>query len=125
MNPSAPTPEQQPIAGIPEIPAIPEPHPVAPAQSAPASLPVIPISSLSTPAPVLPASDIPVMTPIIGAPPAVADDVDVIEKEWVDQAEAVVKRTEGDPHAEEEAVEALQVDYLKKRYDHSVEKPAD
>ena len=55
-------------------------------------------------------------------PPPAAADQDVIEPEWVDQAEAVIARTAGDPHAEEEAVEALQVDYLAKRYGHQVKK---
>jgi len=32
-----------------------------------------------------------------------------IEPEWVDQAESVIAKTAGDPHAEEEAVEALQL----------------
>lgn len=125
MNPSAPTPEQHLVTGIPEIPAVPEAQPQAPVQSAPAAMPTIPMSSVPTPAPAPLADDVPVTAPILGAPPAVAEDVDVIEKEWVDQAEAAVKSTEGDPHAEEEAIEALQIDYLKKRYDHSVEKPAD
>jgi hypothetical protein len=55
--------------------------------------------------------------------PATALDQDVIEPEWVDQAEAVIVKTAGDPHAEEEAVEALQIDYLQKRYGHTVKNP--
>ncbi|TAK88920.1 hypothetical protein EPO04_02300 [Patescibacteria group bacterium] len=61
-------------------------------------------------------------TPVAGAP-AVAGDVDVIEKEWVDQANRIVEQTKQDPYTEEEAVEALQADYLKKRYGHEVKKP--
>lgn len=52
--------------------------------------------------------------------PATASDVDVIEAEWVDKAEEVVKAHQGDPYGEEEAVETLQRDYLQKRYGHSV-----
>lgn len=55
--------------------------------------------------------------------PAQAGDVDVIEKEWVDQANAVIEQTKDDPYTEEEAVESLQQDYLKKRYGHDVKKP--
>lgn len=60
-----------------------------------------------------------------GNPPAVtgpmlAADVDVIEPEWVDKAEQVIKSSQGDPYSEEEAVEDLQRDYLKKRYGHDV-----
>lgn len=57
--------------------------------------------------------------------PALADDVDVIEKEWVDKAEEVIAKTAGDPHAEEEAVEDLQIDYMKKRYGKDVKKSED
>jgi hypothetical protein len=51
-----------------------------------------------------------------------ADDVDVIEKEWVEVAEQVVHDTADDPHAQEEAVENLQVDYMKKRYGRDIKK---
>lgn len=70
-------------------------------------------------------------TPAANAPksatatPAGADDVDVIEKEWVDAAEAVIDKTAGDPHAEEEGFEDLQVDYLKKRYGKDIKKPSE
>jgi hypothetical protein len=55
--------------------------------------------------------------------PAVAADVDVIEPEWVNKAEEVVAAHLGDPYGEEEAVEALQEDYLQKRYGFSVQEP--
>lgn len=119
MNPTQPTPEQLPTSQVPEVPAVPvsEAPSVAPASTAPVSqLPVLPIDPpVAADAPVVPA-------PIEGAAPVIAADVDVIEKEWVDHAEAEVKRTAGDPHAEEEAIEDLQIDYLKKRYDHTVDK---
>jgi hypothetical protein len=56
------------------------------------------------------------------APPTAAD-VDVIEPEWVEKAEQTVRAHYGDPYAEEEAVEDLQVDYLKKRYGYNVADP--
>jgi hypothetical protein len=49
--------------------------------------------------------------------------VDVIEPEWVDKAEEVVRAHHGDPYGEEEAVEVLQEDYLQKRYGISVADP--
>jgi hypothetical protein len=61
--------------------------------------------------------------PAASAAPSAAADQDVIEPEWVDQAEKVIEQTSGDPHAQEEAVEALQVDYLAKRYGHQVKQP--
>lgn len=57
--------------------------------------------------------------------PALAADVDVIEKEWVDKAEEVIAKTAGDPRAEEEAVEDLQIDYMKKRYGKDIKKSLD
>lgn len=55
--------------------------------------------------------------------PATASDADVIEPEWVDKAEDVVRRTQGDPYNEEEQIEDLQQDYLLKRYGHRVADP--
>jgi hypothetical protein len=48
-------------------------------------------------------------------PLAAADD-DLIEKEWVDKAKAVIAETKDDPYRREEEVAKLQIDYLRKRY---------
>lgn len=48
--------------------------------------------------------------------PLIADDVDVIEKEWVDKAKRIVNATKEDPHQQEKEVSKLQADYLMKRY---------
>jgi hypothetical protein len=61
--------------------------------------------------------------PNAGSTPAVAGDVDVIEPEWVDKVEEVVQAHQGDPYGEEEAVEDVQRDYLKKRYGYIVADP--
>jgi Txe/YoeB family toxin of Txe-Axe toxin-antitoxin module len=50
------------------------------------------------------------------ATPDIADDVDVIEMEWVNRAKQVIKETKDDPYAQEKAMEQLQADYLAKRY---------
>jgi hypothetical protein len=52
----------------------------------------------------------------IGDTPLVANDDDLIEKEWVDKAKKIVAETKDDPYQREEAVNKLQVDYIKKRY---------
>lgn len=52
----------------------------------------------------------------MGTTPLVANDDDLIEKEWVDRAKKIVEETKNDPYRREEAVNKLQVDYLKKRY---------
>lgn len=48
--------------------------------------------------------------------PQIAEDVDVIEKEWVDKAKQIVDATKDDPRAQERKVSELQSVYLKKRY---------
>jgi hypothetical protein len=50
------------------------------------------------------------------AAPALAADDDLIEKEWVDRAKKIVTDTRDDPYQQENAVNALQRDYRKKRY---------
>ena len=101
----AAAPETQPLA--PATPAAPSPAPAAPAAPAADSQP-----PAASPAPTQPA--------ITG--PAQAEDVDVIEKAWVDKAQQVVHAYREDPHAEENAVEDLQIDYLKKRYGKDIKK---
>lgn len=48
--------------------------------------------------------------------PLIANDDDLIEKEWVDKAKKIIIETKEDPYKREEAVNQLQKDYQKKRY---------
>lgn len=48
--------------------------------------------------------------------PSIANDDDLIEKEWVDRAKKIIQETQSDPHRREEEVSKLQIDYLRKRY---------
>lgn len=48
--------------------------------------------------------------------PLVANDDDLIEKEWVDKAKQIIASTRDDPYRRELEVGKLQADYLKKRY---------
>lgn len=48
--------------------------------------------------------------------PVVANDDDLIEKEWVDKAKQILATTKDDPYRREKEVSKLQVEYLKKRY---------
>ena len=52
----------------------------------------------------------------ISSNPAIANDDDLIEKEWVDKAKKIVADTQDDPHKRYKEVNKLQVDYLKKRF---------
>jgi len=48
--------------------------------------------------------------------PILAADVDLIEKEWVDKAKAVIADTRDDPFQREQEVKKLQIEYVRKRY---------
>jgi hypothetical protein len=48
--------------------------------------------------------------------PTVANDDDLIEKEWVDKAKKIIADTQDDPYRREQEVNKLQIDYLRKRY---------
>lgn len=55
--------------------------------------------------------------------PLVANDDDLIEKEWVDKAKKIVQQTRSDPYTQEKEVSKLQADYIKKRYGKDVKLP--
>ena len=46
----------------------------------------------------------------------IADDADLIEKEWVIRAKAIVTQTQDDPHQQHREITKVKADYLKKRY---------
>lgn len=50
------------------------------------------------------------------ATPQIADDEDLIEKEWVESAKRIVAQTKGDPHARSENISLVKDDYKKKRF---------
>ena len=78
-------------------------------------MPVLPpIQAVTAPPPVVIADD------ATGATdddlPVVANDDDLIEKEWVDKAKKVIMQTKDDPYRRELEISKLQADYLRKRY---------
>jgi hypothetical protein len=93
----------------------------APGASAP--MPAgVPASAAPTMAPPLMAPDEPVAmvpAPATGAP-AIADDVDLIEREWVDKAKQIVEMTRSEPYEQKQEVSRLKADYLQKRYNKTV-----
>ncbi len=46
----------------------------------------------------------------------IADDADLIEKEWVVKAKAIVAQTKDDPYNQNKSMTRVKADYLKKRY---------
>jgi hypothetical protein len=131
---SFPTPEQRPASALPDQltggitpeqaprPAAAEGGQVAPQNSGqPTTKPTLTANDVAA---ALAAVPMPT-APVASAPPTTAADVDLVEPEWVAAAEQAIAQNVANPYAEEEAVERLQVDYLKKRYGHEVKKPED
>lgn len=48
--------------------------------------------------------------------PAIADDVDLIEKEWVQKAKHIVDKNKTDPYEQNREIAQVKAEYLKKRY---------
>jgi hypothetical protein len=88
--------------------------------------PSSPVSGVPTQAPMVdPAASAPTDDPVATAAahaaiPAIADDVDLIEKEWVEKAKQIVEQTKDDPYRQNEAMSKMKLDYLKKRYNREV-----
>lgn len=49
-----------------------------------------------------------------------ADDVDLIEKQWVERAKAIVIRTQNDPYAQKKEISKAGADYIKKRFNKNI-----
>lgn len=112
-----PSGEAAPFSGPEQIEVAPNVAPEKPQESAGAASPQV-----QTPPP--PADPVgaataqpdPMATTMTSDDSLLADDVDVIEKEWVDKAKKIVTATKDNPHQQEKEVSKLQADYLMKRY---------
>ena len=126
-----PTPEQPAPkpSGSEQIPNLPTPEKAAPtperagggeaaSQGAAKLPPVATPQAPATPAPTPPpANDQGV---VLDDTPPVAQDQDVIEKEWVNKAKQIVNETKEDPYLQNQKTSALKADYLKKRYNKTI-----
>ncbi len=52
--------------------------------------------------------------------PDVANDIDLIEKAWVQKAKAIVESTQGDPYLQNKQINRMKVEYIKKRYNKDI-----
>ncbi len=52
--------------------------------------------------------------------PEIADDADLIEKEWVNRAKVIIAKTKDDPHLQNEEINKYKADYIKKRYNKDI-----
>jgi hypothetical protein len=69
--------------------------------------------------PVLQHAPVAPVPPVSGIPQA-ADDVDLIEKEWVEKAKQIVDSTVGDPYTQAKHLSQMKAEYVKKRYGRDV-----
>lgn len=49
-----------------------------------------------------------------------AQDVDLIEKQWVERAKAIVARTQNDPYIQKKEINKAGADYIKKRFNKTI-----
>ncbi|MDQ2973622.1 MAG: hypothetical protein M3Q79_04035 [bacterium] len=54
-----------------------------------------------------------------------ADDIDLIEKQWVLKAKNVVTATMGDPYKQNKELNKVRADYIKKRYNKDIKLSAE
>ena len=73
------------------------------------------IAMPALPAPVLQASQ-PAQGAATDDTPIVANDDDLIEKEWVDKAKKILGETRDDPYRREREISKLQIEYIRRRY---------
>lgn len=97
-----------------------------PAEQAPAGAERAPAAAAAVPS--LPTTPLPPLPTSSGQPPvstataslSASDDTDLIEKEWVDKAKAIVERTRDDPYKQSEELTMVKADYLQKRYNKTI-----
>ncbi len=84
-------------------------------ESAPTGLPA-PVSPAPPPTKTQVNSGISTTTSV----PAIADDNDLIEKEWVAKAKQIVNKTKNDPHLQNIEMNQYKATYIKKRFNKDV-----
>lgn len=57
--------------------------------------------------------------------PIVANDDDLIEKEWVDKAKKILAETRDDPYKREREISKLQIEYIRRRYGRQIGETGD
>ncbi len=78
------------------------------------------VATTFDPAQMISTSPAPSQSPMGSAMPQIADDNDLIEKEWVEKAKQIVEHTKSDPRKQNTEMNKIKADYLKKRYNKEV-----
>lgn len=118
FNPEAPEGlERQSERALEQKPAHSETRPSQPAPEPPVVQPAV---ELATPA--VQTSPPPAAEPAAPPTPAslAADDTDLIEKEWVERAKAIVEQNKDDPHSQKQKITEVKAEYIKQRYNKSL-----
>ncbi len=58
----------------------------------------------------------PAIAEMIANLPEEANDIDLIEKEWIVNAKQIVAHTTDDPYQQQSAISHMKAEYMKKRY---------
>jgi len=95
----------------------PEQTPVS-SSAGPVAMPTVPMPTAPMQTVSLPQSGVAQTTSV--STPTVADDNDLIEKEWVNKAKQIVERTKEDPHQQNKELTVFKADYLQKRYNKTI-----
>lgn len=126
-NPPNPANDQTPGLTLPPVdPDQVSSQPAEPSLAAPAPAVAPPVDpGLATPPAAPPASPTASPTgdpalPAQGASPLIADDNDLIEKEWVEKAKQLVEQTKGDPYKQNQEMNKFKASYIKKRYNKDI-----
>jgi hypothetical protein len=85
--------------------------------------PLPPVTAALPMIPDMPPSPVPAADPLAVSPsstPAIADDNDLIEKEWIEKAKMIVETTKADPHLQNKEINRMKADYIKKRYNKEI-----
>ncbi len=118
MELPAPVNEQLPPVQIPELTTNQPEISASPFERAPAPPVAPPINMPAPPPPIVPAASVQQtsVTDNSQTTGLTADDGDVIEREWVNKAKAIVEQTKDDPYKQSEELKLLKSEYLQKRY---------
>jgi len=103
------------VAPAEAVPAAPE-RQKQPAIAAPAPIPALPPQQQGQTA----GSDVSSTTAPSTSLPQVADDADLIEKEWVNKAKEIIAKTQDDPYRQSKEINYMKADYMQKRYNKTV-----
>ena len=127
MNPNHELPDLSlPAPQVQQVPHEHAPAPVSPeATLAAKKMPTLapPPQAMPLPAQRAPAAPVNPQAATQTALPALADDSDLIEKEWVEKAKAIVAGTRDDPFIQNREVNRFKAEYIKKRYNKDIKVP--